>query len=246
MTKRKINLGSILDFIIVVVSTEKKKHVSLPYGIFLTRVFNKAQFPLAREGFDNKRLMTIMKTLQALGLNPQALKKKKETKKKKKAAANAMVPSTKKSKSKPSEVGKKKRKSRRERSLSPILEERRSKRGLLKLSEASSSPKADNEVSTIIADPINTADIATILSAPAAPTAKGIFIQEPALAKPSPKKVLEAKGKKKLREVSIALFEESTPFPLRRARMEAKENKLKEEAWLQKQKNKATDKHRSF
>ena len=41
MTKRKINLVRlILDFIIAVVGA--KKHASLPYGMFLTKVFNKA------------------------------------------------------------------------------------------------------------------------------------------------------------------------------------------------------------
>ena len=72
MTKRKINLVRlILDFIIVAIGVEKKKHASIPYGMFLTRVFNKAQFPLNGERSDNKRLTTTMKTFQALGLKPQ-------------------------------------------------------------------------------------------------------------------------------------------------------------------------------
>ena len=43
MTKKKINLVRlILDFIIATVGAEKKKYASLPYGMFLTKVFNKA------------------------------------------------------------------------------------------------------------------------------------------------------------------------------------------------------------
>ena len=46
MTKRRINLVRlILDFIITSVGAKRKKHASLPYNMFLTRVFNKAQVP---------------------------------------------------------------------------------------------------------------------------------------------------------------------------------------------------------
>ena len=76
-----------------------------------------------------------------------------------------MVPSTKKSKPKSSDEGKKKKKTRRERSLFPIPEERKSKRRLLKLLKVLSSPKADDEVFAIAADPINVADTATTLTA---------------------------------------------------------------------------------
>ena len=71
MTKKKINLVRlILDFIIATVGAEKKKHASLPYGMFLTKVFNKAQFPFAGERPDNKCPTTTMKTFQALVLKP--------------------------------------------------------------------------------------------------------------------------------------------------------------------------------
>ena len=88
---------------------------------------------------------------------------------------------------------------------------RRSKRRLLKLSKACTSPKADDEVSTIATDPINMADAATTL---AAPPVRGIIIMEPELERPSPKVILEGKGKKKQKETSVFPFEDSTPLPL--------------------------------
>ena len=83
----------------------------------------------------------------------------------------------------------------------------------MKLSKASTSPKTDDEVSTIATDPINMADAATT---PAAPPVRGIIIMEPELERPSPKVILEGKGKgkKKQKETSIAPFEDSTPLPL--------------------------------
>ena len=77
----------------------------------------------------------------------------------------------------------------------------------MKLSKASSSPKADDEVSAIAVGPINVADTTTTPVAP--PVAftcakRGIVIRKPAPAKPITKKVLEGKGKKKQREASIA------------------------------------------
>ena len=83
-------------------------------------------------------------------------------------------------------------------------------------------------------------DIATTPTTPSVVAAKGIVIQEPTPAKSSPKKVPKRKGKKKLKETSIAPSQELTPSPLKKARIEAQENKLREEAWLSKQKNKAT------
>ena len=84
MTKRRINLVRLnFNFIIAAVGAKKKKHATLPYGMFLTRVFNKAQLPLVGERTDNKRLTTTMKTFQALGLKPQAQVKEKENEKEK-------------------------------------------------------------------------------------------------------------------------------------------------------------------
>ena len=63
MTKRRINMVRLmLDFIIAAVEVEKKKHASLPYGMFLTRVFIKARFLLEGERADSKRPITTMKT----------------------------------------------------------------------------------------------------------------------------------------------------------------------------------------
>ena len=100
-----------------------------------------------------------------------------------------MVPNTKKTKSIPSKEGKKK-KLRKERSLSPILEERRPKRRLVKkLFEASKPIKAKDEVSAIATDPINVANTTV------APAAKGIIMGELESARPPLKVILKGKGK---------------------------------------------------
>ena len=100
----------ILEFIVSTVNAERRRHATLPYGMFLTRIFIRAQLPLDRHRTDNKRSMTTMKTFFALGLKPQGQHKEKEKEDKQKkdsTAAVAKVPSTKKGKSKPSEKGKK-------------------------------------------------------------------------------------------------------------------------------------------
>ena len=176
-----------------------------------------------------------MKTFSALGLRPKD--KKKESKKKKDDTA-AVVPSTKKTKSKPFEEGKKQKKVRRERSLSPIPEEMRSKKRLLKLAEVSLfSSKADDKVSVIVVDPINVANTATTPTTPLAPCVarpaqRGIIIWEPALEEPSPKDVPEGKGKKKQKEAFVALSRDSTPSPIKRAKREVEEHRLRKETWL--------------
>ena len=48
------------------------------------------------------------------------------------------------------------------------------------------------------------------------------------------KEVLKGKGKKKVKGASIAPSSDSTSSPIRRTRREVEENKLREEAWLQK------------
>ena len=100
--------------------------------------------------------------------------------------------------------------------------------------ESSSSSKDEDEVFAIVVNPINMADIATTHVAPptsqaAKPIKRGIIIKEP-----TPKEVPEGKGKKKVKRASTAASRDSTPSSIRRTRREAKENKLKEKAWLQK------------
>ena len=85
--------------------------------------FIKAQYPLNGERTDNKCPTTTIKTFQALGLEPQAPKKEKETKKKKKAVVESMMPSTKKSKTKPSDEGK--RKGKQEKKEASLLSQKR-------------------------------------------------------------------------------------------------------------------------
>ena len=81
----------------------------LLYGLFLTKVFIKAQLPLDGERCDQKRPTTTMKTFSVLGLKPQVQKTEKEKENKKKKVAVTEVLSTKTAKSKPSEESKKKK-----------------------------------------------------------------------------------------------------------------------------------------
>ena len=122
-------------------------------------------------------------------------------------------------------------------SLSPIFEERRkSKRRLLKLAEeSSSSSKAEDELSTIGANPINLAEPTIQLLAPQATrlAQRGITIREPTPQVQQAQEVVpEGKGKKKLKKGPIASSRDSTPSLLRRVRREAEKNKLREQAWL--------------
>ena len=48
MTRRRINpVRLIIDFIIAAVSVERRRYATLPYGMFLVRVFIRTQLPLA-------------------------------------------------------------------------------------------------------------------------------------------------------------------------------------------------------
>ena len=71
MTRRRINLVKlILDFILTAVNVERRRHATLPYNMFLSRVFIKAQLPLDEHKADSKRNTTTMKIFLALGLKP--------------------------------------------------------------------------------------------------------------------------------------------------------------------------------
>ena len=76
---------------------------------------------------------------------------------------------------------------------------------MLKLSKASSSLKVDDEMSAIIAYPINVVNTTAIPIALSAPAIRVIVIRELAPEKPSPKKVPEGKGKKKQRKLLLLL-----------------------------------------
>ena len=93
-------------------------------------------------------------------MKPQAPKKEKEEKKKdkKKKDSSDKKTSAQKEKSKP--FGEEKKKKRKERSLSPILEERRTNKGRIMMlaKESSLSLKAKDEVHAIGAEPINLAE----------------------------------------------------------------------------------------
>ena len=71
----------ILDFILTTVNVESKSHTNVPYGMFLTRVFIRANCRWIDRA-NNKHPITTMKTFSALGLKPHALEKEKEDKKK--------------------------------------------------------------------------------------------------------------------------------------------------------------------
>ena len=68
---RKINLVRlILDFILATINAERRKHATLPYGMFLTRVSFRAYLSLDRHRAKTKRLTIMMKTFSTLGLKP--------------------------------------------------------------------------------------------------------------------------------------------------------------------------------
>ena len=67
------------------------------------------------------------------------------------------------------------------------------------------------------------------------PAQRGIIIKESMPQEQlAQEEVPKGKSKKKLKKAPVTPFRNYTPSPLRRARREAEENKLKEEAWLQK------------
>ena len=79
MTRRRINLDRlILDFILVVVNAERRRHATLPYDLFLSRVFIKAQLPLDRHKADNKIPTTMMNLLNFGIENPSSRKREGE------------------------------------------------------------------------------------------------------------------------------------------------------------------------
>ena len=180
MTKRRINLARlILDFILVTVHTERRRHATLPYDMFLTRIFIWAQLPIDGHKVDTKRPTMTMKTFSALALKSQAPQKEKEKEKekkdKKKKDSSKQKISAQKHKSKPSEEGKKKKRS--ERSLSPISEERRtSKRRLLKLAKDLSF---EYETYAIIVALVNVAPTTRHVTRTFRLAQRGIVIKEP-------------------------------------------------------------------
>ena len=74
----------ILDFILSAINAERRRHAILPYGIFLTRVFIRAQLLIEGHRAKTKRPTTTMKTFSALGMKPQAPVKEKEKEKEEK------------------------------------------------------------------------------------------------------------------------------------------------------------------
>ena len=156
MIRRRINLVRlILDFILALVNVERRRHATLLYDMFLSRVFIRDPLPLDGHRADNKRPTTTMKTFLALGLKPQAQEKEKEKKKKDKKKKHSATKETnnRKGKSNLSEKGKENKK-RRERILSLIPKERMtSKRRIMRLvEESSSSSRAKDKVSAIGTD----------------------------------------------------------------------------------------------
>ena len=86
----------------------------------------------------------------------------------------------------------------------------------------------------IAAKPISIVDTATTPATPLSPRTirPAIIIKEPAPEEPTQKEVPEGKGKKKVKRAPTVPPRDTTPFPIKRARREAVENKLTEEAWL--------------
>ena len=105
------------------------------------------------------------------------------------------------------------------------------------IEESSSSSKANDEVFVIAANPINVDDTASTPTAPSAlhaarPAERGIIIRKLVPKKPTSLEVPKGKGKKKVKEASVAPSRDSTSFPIRKEERATKENKLKEENWL--------------
>ena len=98
MTRRRINQVRLtLDFIIFTINVERRRYTTLPYGMFLTKVFIKAQLPLDGERCDKQSPTTTMKTFLALGRKPKDKEKERKNKNKKDdTATTIVVPSTKK------------------------------------------------------------------------------------------------------------------------------------------------------
>ena len=122
MTKRVINLVRlILDYILLNVNAKRKSHATLPYGLFLIKVFIRAQLPIEGHRTETKRPTTTIKTFSTLGLKPQTQEKKKENKKEKKQNDPfEQKCSIQKVRSKPSEEKKKKKKKTRKKSLTNL------------------------------------------------------------------------------------------------------------------------------
>ena len=107
---------------------------------------------------------------------------------------------------------------------------------------------SEDKASTIAANPVT---IAAPTTRPTTRTSRltqrGIVIKEPMPQKQPAEEnvsdeedVLDGKGRKKLEKAPVEPSKDSTPSPLRRAKREAIKNKLREEAWLKKQRNLAT------
>ena len=106
--------------------------------------------------------------------------------------------------------------------------------------ESSSSSKVEDEVSAIGVKPISLVELAIQQPTTQATrlAQRGIIIGEPVPQEQPTQEVLpEGTRKKKLKKIPAAPFRDTTPFPPRRAQREAEENKLREEAQVQKQRN---------
>ena len=129
-----------------------------------------------------------------------------------------------------------------------------SKRRLLKLAEETSSfSSAEDETSTIAAKPMSAAAQAKPAHRPSRPIEKGIMIRDQvpqdqtknqAEAEASDKDEdedpeIKRKGKKPVKKAPMEPSRESTPFPIRRALLEVAQNRMRSEAWVQKQKDKS-------
>ena len=69
--QRRINFMKLItDFMSLAINAERMRHATLTYGMFLTRVFKRAQLPIEGHRADNKCPTTTMKTFSFLGLKP--------------------------------------------------------------------------------------------------------------------------------------------------------------------------------
>ena len=65
LTRKKINLVSlILDYMLSAIDDARKSHAAMPYGMLLSRTFERAQLPVDGHRKDEKRLATTRRHSQ--------------------------------------------------------------------------------------------------------------------------------------------------------------------------------------
>ena len=72
----------ILDYIFAAFDLARSSYATLPYGMVLTRIFQRGQLSVDDHRKDEKHPVTTMKTFTTMGLKPQAQEEGRKKKKK--------------------------------------------------------------------------------------------------------------------------------------------------------------------